>query len=136
PGPGVPSTGPPPSTEQGQDPQAASDAIPAQFLGSWDRTDNGVTYRLTIRQGGPGDTVLSMTADGSLGSGATYRCLFEGSLVSADGDSVDIGRTGVVSGPGAPTCTPGAASTLTVLPSGQLNRVMTTGKVSVYDQAG
>ncbi|MFI0238270.1 serine/threonine-protein kinase [Streptomyces sp. NPDC016845] len=136
PGPDSASSAPPTSGEQGQSPQATSGAIATKFLGSWDRTDNGVAYRLTIQQGGTGDTVLSMTADGSLGSGTTYRCLFEGSLVSADGDSLNIGRTGVVSGPGAPTCTPGAASTLTVLPSGQLSRVMATGKESTYDRAG
>ncbi|MEU6390209.1 serine/threonine-protein kinase [Streptomyces sp. NPDC046939] len=133
PGPDTPS----PTGEQGQTPQASSDVIPVKFLGSWERTDdNGVAYRLTIQQGSPGDTVLSVTADGSLSSGSTYRCLFQGDLVSADGDTLSIGRTDVVSGPGAPTCAPGAASTLTVLPSGQLNRVMDTGKASTYDKAG
>ncbi|WP_394432082.1 serine/threonine-protein kinase [Streptomyces sp. SGAir0957] len=136
PGSGAPSPTPSPTGEQERTPQSGSGAIPTQFLGSWDRTDNGVAYRLTIQQGGPGETVLSMTADGSLASGVTYRCVFQGSLVSADPDSLSVGRTGVVSGPGAPTCTPGAASTFTVLPSGQLSRVMTTGKQAVYDRAG
>ncbi|MGW1899320.1 serine/threonine-protein kinase [Streptomyces hirsutus] len=113
----------------GTDRPPADGAIPTGYLGSWSTTiDNASglhSRRLTIQQGGAGDTVMSLVADGPTGNG-TYHCVFEGDLTSAgSGGRLEIGPTTVTVGQPRSACTPGAASTVTLLPDGSLKRVNT-----------
>jgi serine/threonine protein kinase len=138
-----PSTGGPSSQDPGtsqppesSDPPAGGD-VPTEFLGTWTASiDNATghnTRRLDIQQGSPGDTVLSMTADGPLKGGGTYHCVFQGTLVSASGGTLRIGATDVVSGPSG-SCTPGKPSTVEVLSSGELRRTMNNGDELTYSK--
>ncbi|MEU5057126.1 MULTISPECIES: serine/threonine-protein kinase [unclassified Streptomyces] len=140
-----PSTGGPssqdPETSQppeSSDPPAGGD-VPTEFLGTWTASiDNATghnTRRLDIQQGSPGDTVLSMTADGPLKGGGTYHCVFQGTLVSASGGTLHIGATDVVSGPSG-SCSPGKPSTVEVLSSGELRRTMNNGDELTYSKGG
>jgi hypothetical protein len=113
----------------GTDRPPADGAIPTGYLGSWSTTiDNASglhSRRLTIQQGVTGDTVMSLVADGPTGNG-TYHCVFEGDLTSAgSGGRLEIGPTTVTVGQPRSACTPGAASTVTLLPDGSLKRVNT-----------
>ncbi|NSL43033.1 serine/threonine protein kinase, partial [Streptomyces sp. 8P21H-1] len=109
----------------------AEGAVPAEYLGTWTASiDNDTgrnTRRLTVRQGGVGDTVLSLTADGPAGSG-TYHCVFRAALAEdpGAGDPLRIGPSEVTAGEPATSCSPGGATELTVLPDGRLRRVNTT----------
>ncbi|MFF7447371.1 MULTISPECIES: protein kinase [unclassified Streptomyces] len=100
--------------------------IPAGYLGTWTGTINNAdgshTRQLTIQQGEVGDTVLSLVADGP-----DYHCVFEADLAEkpdADGP-LEIGPSTVTVGEPASSCTPGAASEVTLLPDGTLERVNT-----------
>ncbi|MEV6739100.1 protein kinase [Streptomyces sp. NPDC051104] len=113
-------------------------AVPDAYLGTWTATiDNATghnTRSLVIRQGGVGDTVLSLTADGG-----TYHCVFRAELVekpTANGP-LRIGPSTVTGGRPASSCTPGGATELTLLPDGRLKRVnTTTGEALTYTKAG
>ncbi|MFE6805949.1 serine/threonine-protein kinase [Streptomyces sp. NPDC057681] len=140
-----PSTGGPssqdPETSQppeSSEPPAGGD-VPTEFLGTWTASiDNDTghnTRRLDIQQGSPGDTVLSMTADGPLKGGGSYHCVFQGTLVSASGGTLRIGATDVVSGPSG-SCSPGKPSTVEVLSSGELRRTMNNGDELTYSKGG
>ncbi|WP_329571833.1 serine/threonine-protein kinase [Streptomyces sp. NBC_01361] len=128
-----PGTSQPPSSSE---PPAGGD-VPTEFLGTWTASiDNATghnTRRLSIQQGGPGDTVLSMTADGPLKGGGTYHCVFQGTLVSASGGTLRIGATDVVSGPSG-SCSPGKPSSVEVLSSGELRRTMDNGDELTYSK--
>ncbi|MFF4540826.1 serine/threonine-protein kinase [Streptomyces aureus] len=99
--------------------------IPQAFLGTWDAViDNESghhTRRMTIQQGEVGDTVLTVTADGS-----SYHCVFEAALSAAPGASgpLEIGPSQVTVG-APPSCKPGASSEVTLLPDGRLRRAKT-----------
>jgi serine/threonine protein kinase len=129
----APGTSQPPSSSE---PPAGGD-VPTEFLGTWTASiDNGTghnTRRLSIQQGSPGDTVLSMTADGPLQGGGTYHCVFQGALVSASGGTLRIGATDVVSGPSG-SCSPGKPSSVEMLPSGELRRTMNNGDELTYSK--
>ncbi|CAM5490478.1 protein kinase [Streptomyces pilosus] len=105
----------------------ADGSVPADFLGTWSATiDNASgqhSRRLTVQQGEPGDTVMSLVADGPTGNG-TYHCVFEAPLTGGSGDRLDLGPSTVTVGPGG-ACSPGAASRITLLPDGSLQRVTT-----------
>lgn len=116
-------------------------AVPAQYLGTWEASiDNATghsTRRLLIRQGEVGATVLSLTADGPVGSG-TYHCVFQAELAAApSGDGpLRIGPSTVTVAEPASSCTPGAASEVTILPDGRLRRVSTdSGKSLTFAKA-
>ncbi|MGW1361390.1 protein kinase domain-containing protein [Streptomyces chartreusis] len=121
-------------------PSASADGtIPAGYLGTWTATiDSGTgenTRRLTIRQGEVGDTVLSLVADGPAGNG-TYHCEFEADLSAAPGGDgpLRIGPSTVTVGE-APTCSPGKATEITLLPDGRLERVTVgSGESLTYDK--
>ncbi|MFF1658280.1 protein kinase [Streptomyces sp. NPDC058255] len=127
--PGPSSSEPSPTSES---PSASASAtqggtVPEGFLGTWNASiDNATGHnsrRLTIQQGEVGDTVLSLTADGPAGSG-TYHCVFQAKLAEApvsDGP-LEISASVVTVGP-ATSCSPGAASEVTLLPDGRLRRV-------------
>ncbi|GGZ12042.1 serine/threonine protein kinase [Streptomyces nitrosporeus] len=114
-------------------------AVPADYVGTWTGTVGGdagtSTRRLVIRQGEVGDTVLSLTADGPLGSGGSYHCVFQAELADgpAPGDPVRIGPSRVTVGEPAASCTPGRPTVLTLLPDGGLRReIPETGESLTY----
>ncbi|MGI5377040.1 protein kinase domain-containing protein [Streptomyces sp. CA-251387] len=108
----------------------ADGVVPTGYLGTWTASiDNGTgenTRRLTIRQGDVGDTVLSLVADGPAGTG-TYHCEFAAELTEAPGADgpLALGPSTVTAGEPATACSPGAATEVTLLPDGRLERVNT-----------
>jgi hypothetical protein len=116
-----------PTTDSGSPSSGATQGgtVPEAFLGTWDaaidNTTGHHTRRLTIQQGGVGDTVLTVTADGS-----TYHCVFQAALAAAPGPGgpLEIGPSQVTVGE-PPSCKPGAASEVTLLPDGRLRRAKT-----------
>lgn len=129
-----------PSTTGSPSPSASEDAgpgdVPKRYLGAWSGTIDGAsglnTRELTIRQGAVGDTVLVLTAEGPTDTGGTYQCVFEASLSAAPGSGpLRIGPSTVTTGRPMSSCTPGAATELTILPDGRLRRVTTANGESV-----
>jgi hypothetical protein len=128
---GAPSdSGPSPTASQpGGTASPADGAIPTGYLGTWtttiDNADGQHTRSLTIQQGEPGDTVLSLVADGPTDGGGTYHCVFEGELTDAPGTDgpLKIGPSTVTVGQPRTACTPGAATEITLLSDGTLQRV-------------
>ncbi|MFF8394326.1 protein kinase [Streptomyces sp. NPDC016172] len=132
-GTGAPTTpGPSPTTSQPDgSPSPADGTIPTGYLGTWtttiDNADGEHSRSLTLQQGEPGDTVLSLVADGPTKGGGSYHCVFEGKLTAepgADG-ALRIGPSTVKVGQPRTACTPGAATEVTLLPDGTLQRVNT-----------
>ncbi|WP_328506504.1 serine/threonine-protein kinase [Streptomyces sp. NBC_00391] len=151
---GGPATSAPPTpgpetdrpTDPGVSPEETTESpdagtIPEAFLGTWNATlagsDGADTRQLVIQQGEVGDTVLSLTADGPLEGGGTYHCVFEAALTDepADDGPLRIGPSTVTTGEPAASCSPGAATTVTLLPDGQLRRVDSAGKSVTYAKA-
>ncbi|MEU9284920.1 serine/threonine-protein kinase [Streptomyces sp. NPDC048275] len=141
PGPTTPEASP--TADESPSSQAPQDGtVPEAFLGTWDSSiDNATghnTRRLTIQQGEVGDTVLSLTADGPSGD-STYHCVFQAELTAdpgADGP-LAIGPSEVTTGEPISSCTPGAASEVTLLPDGRLRRVNTdSGEALTYTKSG
>ncbi|MFE4630644.1 serine/threonine-protein kinase [Streptomyces mirabilis] len=131
-----PSDSPSPQASQG------GGAIPEGFLGTWDASiDNATghnTRRLTIQQGAVGDTVLSLVADGPSGS-STYHCVFRAELTAAPGAGgpLAIGPSEVTGGAPISSCSPGAASEITLQSDGRLRRVNTgSGESLTYTKSG
>ncbi|MFE7273648.1 protein kinase [Streptomyces sp. NPDC057623] len=129
-----------PATSPSTDPATSPDptdsaptdgAVPTRYLGTWTASIDNATgensRRLTIRQGEVGDKVLSLVADGPAGSG-TYHCEFEATLTEAPGADgpLTIGPSTVTAGEPATSCSPGAATEITLLPDGRLERVNTS----------
>lgn len=117
-------------------------AIPEAFLGTWNSSiDNATghnTRQLAIQQGEVGGTVLSLVAEGPSGAG-TYHCVFQATLTAAPvtGGPLEIGPSEVLSGEPASSCTPGAASEITLLSDGRLRRVNTdSGEALTYTKSG
>ncbi|MFB8129886.1 serine/threonine-protein kinase [Streptomyces mirabilis] len=141
--PSSPST-PSSSPSDSPSPQAShgGGAIPEGFLGTWDASiDNATghnTRRLTIQQGAVGDTVLSLVADGPSGS-STYHCVFRAELTAAPGAGgpLVIGPSEVTGGAPISSCSPGAASEITLQSDGRLRRVNTgSGESLTYTKSG
>ncbi|MEU0189283.1 serine/threonine-protein kinase [Streptomyces afghaniensis] len=125
--------GPSPTTSQPDtSPSPADGTIPTGYLGTWsttiDNADGEHSRSLTIQQGDPGDTVLSLVADGPTKGGGTYHCVFEGRLTSDPGTDgvLKIGPSTVQVGQPRTACSPGAATEVTLLPDGTLQRVNTS----------
>ncbi|MFJ4361372.1 serine/threonine-protein kinase [Streptomyces massasporeus] len=125
--------GPSPTTSQPDTSASPADgAIPAGYLGTWtttiDNADGEHSRSLTIQQGEPGDTILSLVADGPTKGGGTYHCVFEGRLTAAPGTggALAIGPSTVKVGQPRTACTPGAATEVTLLSDGTLERVNTS----------
>ncbi|MFJ1972435.1 serine/threonine-protein kinase [Streptomyces sp. NPDC087903] len=128
PGPTTPDLSP---TASGPTTSAPADGdVPALYLGTWtasiDNATGHSTRELTLQQGEVGDTVLSLVAEGPAGTG-TYHCVFRATLSQApSGDApLAIGPSTVESGEPRSSCTPGAASEITLLSDGTLQRVNT-----------
>lgn len=122
--------------ETSESPDAGT--VPEGFLGTWSATLPGSdTRELVLRQGEVGDTVLSLTADGPLDGGGTYHCVFEAALTDepAGDGPLSIGPSTVTTGEPATSCSPGAATTVTLLPDGRLRRVDTAGKSVTYTKS-
>ncbi|QUW80596.1 protein kinase [Streptomyces mirabilis] len=139
-----PSPSAPSSSPSGSPSSQASQGgtIPEGFLGTWDASiDNATghnTRRLTIQQGAVGDTVLSLVADGPSGS-STYHCVFRAELTAAPGAGgpLVIGPSEVTGGAPISSCSPGAASEITLLSDGRLRRVNTgSGESLTYTKIG
>ncbi|AEN10928.1 MULTISPECIES: serine/threonine-protein kinase [unclassified Streptomyces] len=131
------------STDPSADGQSGDGALPAGYLGTWagviDSGAGSSTRRLVIRQGGVGDTVLSLTAEGPLATGGSYHCVFQAELrtTPTSGSPVDIGPSRVTSGAPASSCTPGKPTVLTLLPDGSLRReIPDTGESLTYTRTG
>ncbi|MER5277517.1 protein kinase [Streptomyces sp. NPDC002809] len=146
-----------PSSEDSQDPSAGDDGkndddgqggnvegdVPEGYLGTWtgsiDNAAGHSTRELVIQQGQVGDAVLTLTAEGPLDTGGTYRCVFEADLAvePADGEPVSLGPSTVALGEPMTSCTPGSATLLTLLPDGTLSRVNTdSGEKLTYTKSG
>jgi hypothetical protein len=132
---GAPPTTPGPSPTASRPDTSSSPAdgtIPTGYLGTWsttiDNADGEHSRSLTIQQGEPGDTVLSLVADGPTKGGGTYHCVFEGRLTTEPGSdgALKIGPSSVKTGQPRTACTPGAATEVTLLPDGTLQRVNTS----------
>ncbi|WP_405506655.1 serine/threonine-protein kinase [Streptomyces purpurascens] len=131
---GAPSdSGPSPETSRPDTTASPADgAVPTAYLGTWtttiDNADGQHTRSLTIRQGEPGDTVLSLVADGPTAGGGTYHCVFEGELTDAPGSDgpLKIGPSTVTVGQPRTACTPGEATEVTLLTDFTLQRVNTS----------
>ncbi|AJT66075.3 hypothetical protein T261_4422 [Streptomyces lydicus] len=116
--------------KEGPDRHAGNGRIPADYLGTWEAPagTGAAVYRFTLKQGSPGDTVLTMTA-----TGPAYRCEFRASLVKA-GPPVRLGPSMVVAG--KPTnCSPGSPSTLEMV-DGKLRRAMEGQAPKTYSKKG
>ncbi|MFJ9680116.1 hypothetical protein ACIRP2_18920 [Streptomyces sp. NPDC101194] len=102
--------------------------VPAGYLGTWSGSiDNAAgrsTRQLVIKQGTVGRPVLTLTADGPLDNGGSYHCVFTAGLASepTPNGPVEIGPSAVAVGEPMSSCTPGKATTLTLLPNGTLSR--------------
>ncbi|XQE87817.1 serine/threonine-protein kinase [Streptomyces microflavus] len=117
-------------------------AVPGDYLGTWTGSipgDRGASSRkLVIRQGGVGDQVLSLTAEGPLALGATYHCEFTAPLAArpGDGEPVRIGPSTVSVGRPAASCSPGKPTELTLLPDGTLRRAAPgSGESLIYTKS-
>ncbi|MFB8176763.1 serine/threonine-protein kinase [Streptomyces sp. NPDC055966] len=126
-----------PSSPSSSSSASSDGAVPAGYLGTW-RTSidsaNGPNIRqLTIRQGRVGDTVLTLVADGPTDGGGTYHCVFEAKLAQQPSGSgpLEIGPSTVSSGAPASSCTPGAATEITLLPGDALKREQAGGGESL-----
>jgi hypothetical protein len=113
--------------------------IPTGYLGTWTTTiDNASghhTRRLTIQQGEVGDTVLSLVAEGPTDNGSDYHCVFAAELSEKPGAEgpLAIGPSSVRNWQPRGPCSPGAATEVTLLPDGTLERVNpSTGERLVY----
>ncbi|MYQ42027.1 Serine/threonine protein kinase [Streptomyces sp. LamerLS-316] len=127
----------------GTDGKGAGSTVPSGFLGTWTGTiesgGGASTRQLVVRQGEVGDTVMSLTAEGPLDTGGSYRCVFEADLASepSSGGPVRIGPSRVVEGAPKTSCTPGEPTVLTLLPDGTLRRQITsTGQSLTYTKTG
>lgn len=78
--------------------------------------------------------VLKLTVEGPT-TGGTYHCAFEAPLSEAPGADgpLEIGPSQVTSG-NPPTCTPGVASEVALLPDGRLSRV--NDRTVTYTKSG
>ncbi|MFF2729204.1 serine/threonine-protein kinase [Streptomyces sp. NPDC058008] len=132
-------------TSQGGSDQGAGSSggtVPSGFLGTWSGTvdggGGGSVRELVIRQGGVGDAVLSLTAEGPLDTGGSYHCVFQADLENEPSDEgpLRIGPSRVTEGEPATSCTPGEPTVLTLLSDGTLHREITsTGKSLTYTKA-
>lgn len=97
--------------------------IPVGYLGDWATADGESTRRLTIRQGEVGDLVLTMVADGTTRH-STYHCVFEAALLEVPlrEGPLTVGPSTVTTGASDPSCAPGGATEIRLLPDGGLEQ--------------
>ncbi|MFF8969085.1 serine/threonine-protein kinase [Streptomyces sp. NPDC014995] len=109
-------------------------AVPAAYLGTWTASIENApgtnTRRLTLTQGEVGDQVLTLVADGD-----AYHCEFTARLAQrpTTGGVLEIGPSTVTTGRPLSSCTPGAATEVTLLSDGTLQRLNpATGEKLTY----
>lgn len=131
------------SDDAGPDDKSSDGTVPTPFLGTWTGAVEGgagaSTRQLVVQQGEVGDSVLSLTAEGPLAGGGSYRCVFRADLENepSSGGPVRIGPSRVTEGEPMSSCSPGEATVLTLLPDGTLRReIPATGKSLTYTRAG
>lgn len=132
-----------PDPSPSADGKSGEGAVPTGYLGTWSGTIDSAsgqsTRQLVIQQGEVGDTVLSLTAEGPLDTGGSYRCVFQAPLLGepSSGSPVSIGPSTVTVGEPMASCTPGKPTVLTLLPDGTLRREITdTGESLTYTRTG
>ncbi|WP_406495410.1 protein kinase [Streptomyces sp. NBC_00846] len=119
---------PDPDPSSSDDLKNSDGPVPAGYLGTWvgsiDNVAGHSTRDLVIQQGTVGQTVLTLTADGPLGTGGSYHCVFRAALAAEPSPSgpVEVGPSTVTVGEPMSSCTAGKATTLTLLPDGSLRR--------------
>ncbi|OQD53003.1 serine/threonine protein kinase [Streptomyces phaeoluteigriseus] len=127
------SSSPPPSPSSSPSPSQQG-SIPGDYLGTWTTTINTAdTRRLTLTQGEVGDTVLRLVADGE-----AYHCEFAATLTEAPTPEapLTLGPSEVTTGEPLSSCSPGAATEVTLLPDGRLQRLNpTTGEKLTYSRS-
>ncbi|MGV9942490.1 protein kinase domain-containing protein [Streptomyces sp. NPDC003401] len=125
---------PSPSGSSSPSPSPREGGIPEDYLGTWTTTINGTdTRRLTLAQGEVGDTVLRLVADG-----ASYHCEFAAGLSRPPTarSPLSLGPSEVTTGEPLSSCSPGAATEVTLLSDGRLERLNpTTGEKLTYDRS-
>ncbi|MFG3253903.1 serine/threonine-protein kinase [Streptomyces sp. NPDC048172] len=110
------------ATESSGNPSSTSPSggdIQDRFLGSWRSALPGKpdhTRSMVIRQADPGETAMTLSADGP-----DYHCEFEAKLTSA-GDTVKLAATTVTVGAGSESCSPGQPTTLVPVGTDQIRR--------------
>ncbi|QNP71205.1 protein kinase [Streptomyces roseirectus] len=110
-------------------------AVPAAYLGSWtariDSANGANTRELVIAQGDPGAAALTLVAEGP-----GYHCEFTATLTrrpATESGPLTYGPSRVTTGRPLSSCTPGAATEVTLLPDGTLQRVnSSTGEQLTY----
>ncbi|MGP4002964.1 serine/threonine-protein kinase [Streptomyces sp. 8N706] len=113
---------------------SAAGGIPQEYLGTWESrfgASGTDVRRFTLRQGAPGETVFTMTADG-----ASYHCAFTAELRSA-GPPVELEPSTVTSGP-AESCKAGPVTALELTGDGNLRRTFSDGSATplTYSRVG
>ncbi|MFE9255645.1 protein kinase [Streptomyces sp. NPDC006879] len=122
---------PPVATATTAAPAGSAGTVPPAYLGVWAASFEGNggtnTRRLVLRQGRPGDPVMTLT-----GQGPTHTCVWNATLLAA-GPPLRLSPSTVTSGNPA-TCSPGEWSRLTLRPDGTLTRelVGSTGVPLTY----
>ncbi|MEV7124939.1 serine/threonine-protein kinase [Streptomyces sp. NPDC093260] len=136
---GANGSGQDPATSSPGSPSPTDGVIPSGYLGTWiGNVENQYgpnPRRLTITQGGVGDTVLTLVAGGTDQDGNPYHCVFEAQLTRGpDGSGpLQIGPSTVTVGRDSTSCNPGAATEVTLLPDGSLRRDnLSTGDKLTY----
>ncbi|MFI9500385.1 serine/threonine-protein kinase [[Kitasatospora] papulosa] len=120
----------------------ADGAVPSGLLGTWTARVGGEgtsTRQLVVEQGGVGDRVLTLTAEGPLDTGGSYRCVFQADLESASSseESVRVGASRITEGEPMTSCSPGKPTILTLLPDGGLRReIASSGESLTYRKSG
>ncbi|MFJ9680149.1 protein kinase [Streptomyces sp. NPDC101194] len=137
--PGTDDPSPPDADASPSDKKNSDGPVPAGYLGTWSGSiDNAAgrsTRQLVIKQGTVGRPVLTLTADGPLDNGGSYHCVFTAGLASepTPNGPVQISPSTVTVGKPMSSCTPGKATTLTLLPNGTLSReIPETGERLTY----
>ncbi|MFF2437063.1 serine/threonine-protein kinase [Streptomyces sp. NPDC058107] len=126
----------------GEESKNGDGPIPEAYVGTWsgaiDNAAGRSTRELVIQQGRVGQAVLTLTAEGPIDGGGTYRCVFQADLTSepSPDEPIHIGPSTVTLGEPMSSCTPGKATTLTLLPDGTLRRENTeTGEQLTYTKS-
>ncbi|MFE5108391.1 serine/threonine-protein kinase [Streptomyces sp. NPDC056663] len=126
----------------GEESKNGDGPIPEAYVGTWsgaiDNAAGHSTRELVIQQGKVGQAVLTLTAEGPIDGGGTYRCVFQADLTSEPSPDapIHIGPSTVTLGEPMSSCTPGKATTLTLLPDGTLRRENTeTGEQLTYTKS-
>ncbi|MEU4350027.1 serine/threonine-protein kinase [Streptomyces sp. NPDC023838] len=137
-----PSSSPDDSPSASPTPSASAPGdIPKKYLGTWtgwiDNDTGRQPRRLVLSPGKVGDQVMTLTADGPYSSTSQYHCVFRATLTTAPtgpDDPIHLGPSTVEKGEPASACTPGAPTTLTILPDGRLRRENDKGELVTYDR--